>query len=283
MSQLNIIDYRSIDETAYKARPTVEVPLSIYKDELYKRRYYDNLIFKMDYSTNNNVGLFSENNEPIKLYDVYSSIDNWKNEMIEELSYRATPRLRANKTIPIRFIKELECALYKYGQIQIIYEIANDEELTNQFYNRQLKYRISPSLYEVFPRKPTEPPRVPDWDLFKEREFSDTIRISISDKIVMNGLSVSLDRLTDELKPYINSSSIFEYIYSDNVTYQDYINVLSAHKMGILELKMSNSKFDYEGMILEIYRNPFSRNDEHSEELTRLDKEFPLQITERFE
>ncbi|WP_282044220.1 hypothetical protein [Winogradskyella flava] len=283
LSRLNVIDYKSIDELSYKQRPTIEVPNSKFKDEKYERRYYNYLVFRMNSTSENQVGLFNEQNEPIKLYDVYAYINNWQDELVEELKPRATPRLRANKDVPIRYIKEFELLLFQYGQYKIIYEVGNDDESTKRFYNNQIKYSISPSLHEAFPREPHEPPRPPYFDYINELNSSDTIFVNVGKTVVFDNRIVKPNDLVTEFQKHIDSLTVFEYVYTDNTTYQDFINVLSAHKMAILELKMSNSKFDYEEMILEIHRNQFSRDEKLNAERDRLRKNFPQLITEKFE
>ena len=42
-------------------------------------------------------------------------------------------------------------------------------------------------------------------------------------------------------------------------------------------------KFDYDEMILQIYRNQFSRDEKLNNERDRLRKKYPINITERFE
>lgn len=283
LSQLNIIDYKSIDDIAYSARPTVEVPKSTFIDELYLKRYYDDLVFKLDYDLSGNIDLQTEYNTSLELSEVQNNINEWKNDIVEELRYRATPRLRANKNIPIAFIKEFESKVYTSGNFNIIYEVANDNESTKRFYNNQIKYAISPSLLDVLPRKPYEPPRVPYFNGYKERVFLDTIRIDIANNVYVDNMSVELENLATCLKKYIKPTIIFEYVYKDITTFQDYINVLSAHNRAIKELKIDDCMYDYDEMILQIHRNQFSRDEKLKAELDRLRKRFPILITERFE
>lgn len=283
LSRLNVIDYKSIDDIVYSARPTVEVPQSTFKVEKYERRYYDNLVFKIDFTPQGQVGLFNEQYEQIELYDVYSYINEWENDIMEEFRYKATPRLRANKNIPIAFIKEFELKLFDYNQIFVLYEVANDDELTKRFYNHQIKHRISPSLNEVFPRKPHEPPRLPYYDYMSDINSTDTIVVKVGKTIEFDNRRVPRNDLVAEFEKDIDSLTVFEYVYTDDITYQDYINVLSAHNEAVLKLKKNNSNINYDQMISEIYSNPFIRNKKHQAELRRLDEKFPLLITERFE
>ncbi|WP_157957345.1 hypothetical protein [Winogradskyella tangerina] len=282
LSQLDVINYKKIDNSYYAAHPTVDVPSSDYKDEDYLKRYYDNLVFKIDFDSKGEVCVLSERNKPMDLNDIYSYVTEWRSGLVEELQPRATPRLRANKMVPIRFIKEFEFKMYQIGQLKIIYEIENENEITKYLFNNQIKHPISPSLHTIFPRKLPAPPTSPYYDFIKEERTLDTIRIDVSKKVMLNDIRVSYEELVKKFKKHINRETVFEYVYDDEALYQDYINVLSCHNEAILELKKAHSNFDYEEMILEIDRNPFSRNRAHSDELWRLKREFPIQITERF-
>jgi hypothetical protein len=282
LSRLNVIDYESIDKVAHSVRPTIQVPNSVFKEELHERRYYNNLVFKMNFTNKENVSLFNEYYEPIELNDAYNYIDDWEDEIIEELRHKAILRLRANKDIPIKSIKEFEVLLLQYGQYRIIYEIANHDESTKNLGNNEFKHKISPSLLDVFPRKPTEPPRPPFGNYLQEYEFTDTIRIDVQKKIRFNESFITIQDLTTKIKNSYSSSTLFEYTYTKETTYQDYINVLSAHKQAILDLKRRHSKYNYDEMILEIHRNQFSIDKKLNNERSRLNKLFPLLITEQF-
>ncbi|WP_171817146.1 hypothetical protein [Winogradskyella sp. PG-2] len=74
LSRLNVIDYKSIDESAFKAHPTIEVPASSFNNSNNQRRYYDNPVFKIYFNSKNEPCLFNSENEPIQLYDVYNEI-----------------------------------------------------------------------------------------------------------------------------------------------------------------------------------------------------------------
>ncbi|MBC2846571.1 hypothetical protein [Winogradskyella flava] len=283
LSQLNVFDYKSFDENMLVKKPTINVPKSVFHDELYKKRYYDKPVFKIDFNHKGQVGLFNEQYDRIELHDVYYYIQDWHDEIPREYEYKSVPRLRANKSIPIKYVKEFEFSLYNSGKFQIIYEVANNEELTNQFYNNQIKYSISPSLHEAFPREPHEPPRPPYFDYINELNSSDTIFVNVGETVVFDNRIVKPNDLVTEFQRHIDSLTVFEYVYKDDTTYQDYINVLSAHSESVLKLKKRNSKIDYDQMINEIYNNQFSSNEKHRAELRRLDEKFQIIITERFE
>ena len=283
LSRLNVIDYKSLDKAAYRTRPNIDVPRSDFSDEPYERRYYNYLVFKIDFDSHGNIQLLNEQYEPIELTDAYNYVNNMKNELTEAVSYRAATRLRANKSIPIRYVKEFEFELFKYGQTKIIYEVQNDDDLTKRFYNNQIKNYISPSLHETFPRKPYDPSSVPFFDSYKKRVFSDTIRVDVGKNIMINGNIVALKDLVDKFKDFVNSSTIFEYVHTDKTSYQNYIDVLSAHKKAIKQLKVRDSKYDYDEMMFQIHRNQFSRDTILNNERDRLRKKYPILIVEKFE
>jgi len=167
------------------------------------------------------------------------------------------------------------------NESRLFYEVANDDELTSSYYNNQLEKRISPSLEEAFLQiENSSLPRIYGWDFYKEQKFKDTLSIYISDKIKIDNLKVPLNTLSDKLKIYINKSSIIEYIYGNNATYQDYINVLSAHKTAVWELRVIEN---FDEIVEKIRYNQFSRDEELYNERNRIRDKYPLRITERFE
>ncbi|WP_299111808.1 hypothetical protein [uncultured Winogradskyella sp.] len=278
LSRINVIDYKLLDASILSSNPTIDVPSSFYPNDNYHRYYYyDNLVIKMDFVDKNQVGLFNEENEQIEWQDLYRVILDFK-----ESSYNPVGtwvRLRANKNIPIKYIKEFELILLEMNQWRIIYEVANNDESTASYFNDQLEKHISPSLLEAFPRT-GKPPRVLGWDLFKDQKFEDTLSVYISEKVQINNLETPLYILSEKLKSHINRSSIIEYIYGENVTFQEYINVLSAHKMATWEIRTTENFDKIDSLIR---RNPFSSDEKLSIERNRIIKKYPFRITERFE
>lgn len=282
LSRVDIVDYKSIDKSISNNSLTVEIPSSSYSKDNYKSYYFNNLVFKMDVVSNDKVGLYDYTNQPIELYEVYSYIREWKTQLYPGEKSKFSPKLRANKNLPIKYIKQFELELLEMNQSNVIYEISNDDELTSRFYNNQIVHRISLSLKEKLPSiaRPPMPPPITDLELDKELKFIDTLRLHISNKVEINGLNVSLNMLSRKLKNHIDRSTVVEYIYSDNATYQDYINVLSAHKTAVWEMRATEN---YDEIDASIRRNQFSRDEELTKERNKLREKYPMHITERFE
>jgi len=280
LSKLNFIDYKSIDEFAYEAHPTIEVPKSLYENDTYKRQYYDNLVFKVYFNSKNEPRLFNAQNKPIELYDIYKILKDNESQYPEELVSRISVRLRIDKDIPIKFVKQIELELIHYNQPNIIYETYNEDELTSRFYNNQLRHRISSSLQYEFPVLEGQPPRIPIWNPYEKGRFKDTLQLYISENIEINGLILPVNMISSALKKHINDSTLVEYIYSDRAIYQDYINVFSAHKTAAWELRGAEN---YDKIEESIYRNQFNRDEELNKERDRLREKYPICITEHFQ
>lgn len=277
LSRVNIIDYKTMDASMLASNPTIEVPSSLYLKDNHRRYYYDNLVIKMDFISKNEIGLFNEENEQIEWSDLSRVILDFKKYSFN--SYSTLVRLRANKNIPIKYIKEFEFILLEMNQTRLVYEVVNNDESTARYYNNQIDKNISPSMQEAFSRA-GKPPRVPGWDFYKEQKFQDTLSVYISEGIEIDNLEIPQSMLSEKFKNYINKSSIIEYIYGENVTYQDYINVLSAHKIAVWEVRATEN---YEEIDAQIRKNVFSRDDKLIEERDRIQYKFPFRITERFE
>ncbi|WP_178987575.1 hypothetical protein [Winogradskyella schleiferi] len=278
LSRVDVIDYKSMDESILDSNPTIDVPSSFYLNDNKRKYYYDNLVLKMELVSENDVGVFNEANERIEWNALSMLVLDYNNEQSYQHG-RTWVRLRANKSIPIKYIKELELILLEMNLWRLFYEVSNNDESTASYYNNQLETRISPSLQEAFPRI-VKPPKVPGWDFYKEQKFQDTLSVHISESIEIDNREVPLNMLPRNLKTHINQTSIIEYIYADDATYQDYINVLSAHKTAVWELRATENFDKLDEMIR---RNQFSRDEKLYEERNRILEMYPFRITERFE
>lgn len=281
LSKINIVDYKSIDDSILKSNPTIDVPFSIYDKDNHRTYNYEDFVFKMDFNSEKEVTLFALDNKPIEFYNVYSEIERWKSENFYE-HYRFSPRLRANKNLPIRKIKELELKLLNIGEWKIIYEIVNVDELTSRYFNNQIKHQLSPSLQEEFVYD-FESLRLYSWDFHKEQKFNDTIQIHISRTIKILDEILEINELSEKLKEHISKSTIVEYVYSDIATYQDFINVLSAHKTAVWELRVTDLDENYteDELLFDSYR--FRQDPKLKKERIRLREKFPVLVTETFE
>lgn len=280
LSKVNVFDYKTFDETMLIKNPSIDVPESFFKE---KRRsyFYDDIIFKMDFISKEEIGLFTVGNKRIELNQINDFINEYYSWIPEYDRLRLKPTLRANKNIPIRKIKEFELELFKSGFSVIIYEVSNDDKSTSKFYNNQLQKTIVPisseDLNETKPMYPL-PPTV--WDFIENNEELKFLRLNISEVVTSNGVEIKISSLGEKLKKYINQSTIIEYVYFENTTLQDYINVLSAHKTAVWEIRSTE---DFDKIDSLIRQNRFSRDKKLYDERNRLIRKYPFRATERFE
>ncbi|WP_299115260.1 hypothetical protein [uncultured Winogradskyella sp.] len=278
LSKIEVVDYKSFDEKMLAKNPTVDVPSSLHEYKDGRRNYYWELVFKMDFKPDGKVAIFTLENENIELHEVFSHIRKWDSSMLVYETYRNSPRLRANKDLPIKSIKEFELEIYDSGKYRLIYEILNTNESSSKFYNNRITHDISSSIekLDVY----ASPPKPERFSIYGNRVFTDTIVIDVSHEISVNGIGFSIDNLKQELRNYVDESTIFEYRYDNNTTYQDYINVLSAHKSAVKELRDAE---DYSAIDAEIHKNQFNRDEKLNKERRRIMDKYPINITERFD
>ena len=98
--------------------------------------------------------------------------------------------------------------------------------------------------------------------------------------IKIDNQSISAAELSKRLKSQINKETIIEYVYSKDATYQDYINILSAHKNAVKELRDTENYSVIDG---EYQRNQFFRDEKLKAERKRIKEKYPLNITQRFD
>lgn len=279
LSKLDIIDYKNIDKSFEAVRPTIDVPSSLY-DINYRTNYYDNLVFKVDFNSENEVVYLDADYKEIHLHDIYNYVNNYGEQLIEDYKTRFVVRLRADKDIPLKYIKQFEAELINFNHLKIIYEVENNNESTAKFYNQQLRFNLSPSILKFFEDKKRPPPPLPfDESWYKNKKIRDTISVIITDKIFVNKNETEIDKLSEEFKKYINPSTLFEYTYADKLTYQNYINVLSAHKNAVAELRNTEN---FAAIDSEYHKNQFNRDKKLKKERWRIIDKYPFQMTERF-
>jgi hypothetical protein len=97
--------------------------------------------------------------------------------------------------------------------------------------------------------------------------------------LVDNKLNTQKDLVECFIKE-VDSTTVFNYIYSDDISYQKWINTYSAHKQAVDELRANKQT-----VLLEYDRNNFRyiNEDEYNEEQLLLIETFPFHVIENFE
>lgn len=274
LSKIDMIDYRAVDETAIQSRPIYALPHSNFYDELYNVR-------------NNEITLNLELNDKDELLIRYcgksASIENIPSiigaeraSIREELIPFLYVRISADKHLNIENIKKVESILYSISQQNVIYDVYNDDLLTHRFENRGIKFRITPTILEFKLDISIPHPPLSEWMYFdRSRNLRDILNIEISNDTKVSDSEILEENLIEEFKKFINKDILFEYSYKKGATYQDYINVLSAHREAVFELRQQNQKF--------LKKHRWDNNKDYSDEQNKLKIQFPMQLIEKFD
>ena len=274
LAQVDIIDYKSLDENALRSNPIVNQPhVDFYNEDrfMYGRAIY----FKIDVDDKNEPVIYDEYGKKIPLNYIPLKIIEERMYLREELQDKFIVWLIANKDIDLIHIKKIEAELLMVNQWKIVYDVYNDDLLSRRFERRGLKKYIS--LYverflvdgEIIPLP---------YFVEESKAYKDTLRISIGDDIKVNGLPISKDILIRKFKNSVNTNTAFEYQYNTDTKYQTYITVFSAHSQAVDELrKKEQTIFPENPQFLE-----YSEYKKFSDEQWKLKKKYPLTIIEKF-
>lgn len=268
VSKIEVVDYKIIDAVILESNPIYNLPHSNFYNVKNDNRFYD-FNLKLELNQNNQLRI-KYYDKFIHLEDIKKTIYIERASMREELVPYLRVRLLADKDLELKYIKMVEAQLFAANQFRIIYGVYNDDILSSRFESRGLKYRIVRPVYDFRISNSTPVSPVSPISL-KEYLFKDTLRISINDKIKVNGSEVSKNILTDKFKNYVNAETLFLYEISNKTKYQDYITVLSSHIKSAYELR-------------ELEKTVFNENDyyeQYKKEQFELIERYPIYLIER--
>jgi len=269
ISRIDIIDYNSIDELAIKSSPIYDLPHSDFHNASYNR-YKPEINLKIELLENDELRIIhygkwaNINDIPAIIYAERASV---REEMIPFLRVRIT----ANKDIDLKYMKMVEAELYSINQQKIIYDIYNDDLLTRRFETLGIEYRISPFILDFKMDKTTPLPPFPfEIDSIKPEK---TLKIRVDKTIEINETVVAENLLVDEFKKQIGKVDAFEYTYSENTKYQDFITVLSCHYKAAYELRKQEQT---------IFREySYQYDEQYRDEQDMLKEKYPIRIMEK--
>ena len=169
------------------------------------------------------------------------------------------------------YMKMVEAELYSINQQKIIYDIYNDDLLTRRFETLGIEYRISPFILDFKMDKTTPLPPFPfEIDSIKPEK---TLKIRVDKTIEINETVVAENLLVDEFKKQIGKVDAFEYTYSENTKYQDFITVLSCQYKAAYELRKQEQT---------IFREySYQYDEQYRDEQDMLKEKYPIRIMEK--
>lgn len=284
LSKIDIVDYKSIDKASLFNNPKIEFPSSDFfsTNNHYLGRNLE-IAFKLKLNESNNLEIYTEYRERINLEDVAYYISSERASRREELIPFLSVRILADEGLNIKNIKTFEAELYSAGVYKVHYEVYNKHLYETYFENGTIQKRLNKSILEFkvnnlvkndtieliqLPPLRLTPPEI-------DYAFRDTIMIVIHKKLKMEEKPVSIQTISEEFKKTINTKTLFLYKINKETTYQDYINVLSAHNKAIHELREREQTIfiDSEYNYTESYRK----------EQLKLKEKYPIRIIEKME
>lgn len=274
ISQIDIINYKKIDENALKANPIIDLPYSTFYNN--KKNSWPNraINFKLIINEMNELIIIAEDRRKISLEHIAQEIINKRASMREEFISFLKVKISADKNIPLIYIRRFEAELLSVNQSRIIYNVYNDDLYARRFESRGLKKIITPFVLK-FKQNSVLP--LTDYETEYHPIIDDTLKIKIGKEIIVSNLVVPNNMLIIKFKNHINKNTVFEYIYNKDTKYQDYITVLSAHFKAIDLIRKKNQKVE---LISQDFK--YINVDEVREEESRLREEYPTAIIEKF-
>ena len=270
ISKIDFVNYKALDAQELMYSPIVDLP----------QTYFVNISYFDSYR---NVFLNNENKDELlfRYYENYLS-DSYTDFLDFKLRHwspeRFSIRLSADKQTKMKFIKDVQQQIVKAGMNTIIYATEAEDEVAKRFSSDGIKVKFNGNKYYENNRGNSNAFFRNTLDVEKDFKPLDTLKIFISDKVVIDNVVVPKNMLARKFKNHINQNTIFQYNFNLDITYQDYINVLSAHLKAVNNLRSENRNVALE-MDDESYR--FKNITEFLENEQHLCDEFPFRVIEK--
>ncbi|WGD33751.1 hypothetical protein [Olleya sp. YS] len=236
LAKFDVTDYKKVEEVALRNNPVIDLPHSLY-DSNYN--IYNGITIKLKLNSFNKLELFSDEHQRLDINKIHEFLKQRKSWIREEMLPRIPVNIIADSKLKLHFIKELEAKLLINNLYKVNYITTDINRVFNNLEINKISCKISPDVLKIEEEKtgvkfpfPSYLPPLP-----KETRFSDSLLIKVNKNVELNGLSVSKEDLKQSFKNRINAKTYFRYIYDENTTYQDYIDVLSAHFIAAEELR----------------------------------------------
>jgi biopolymer transport protein ExbD len=275
LAKFNVIDYKKIEKTALSHNPEVNLPFSNYEYEENYQYRSPIMIIKLKLNASNELELFTNDRRKFSMLELQNLINEERSALREELTPFLTVMILADKDLKLHYIKELEARLL-LSNIRWVDYLLIDNTIPFLNYgieNKSLYHRITSDVLDMKPELFNENIPFPPFPIFKEERFKDSLMVNASNNIKINDINISKELLSEKLKKSINSQTYIKYVYEENITYQDYIDVLSTHHSAVYELRRKE----------QIVFDKYSSSEAYREDQRRLKQKYPIVIREIFE
>lgn len=288
LAKFDVTDYKRLEKVALKYNPIIDLPYSNYSSPNYYQRF--NVVnLRLKLNSNKELDIYVENRrlsekEKIKLNELQEIISKIKSSVREEVVLRMTVNLFADADLKLLYIKQLEAQLLKNNISRINYIAVDSKEHFNEWESKSIFKAISYDVLDIENKRTgIKLPLSPDYSQIRnyyKNHFKDSLLIQLKKEIEVDGELITKNNLSTILKNKINAKTYIKYIYDDNTTYQDYIDMLSIHYETVEKLREKEQKN------FKVY--PQSNNavgfgsEAYKREHNRLIKMYPIHIRESF-
>ncbi len=274
LSKINTVNYKSIDKAAVESSPVYALPHSNFYDE-FQFNNNPEVTINLELLDNGKLEIWYYGDR-VTFYDIPSIIAAERASMREELIPYLYVRISADRSLQIKHVKTVEKILYDIGQRNIIYNIYNEDLLSHRFEKRGVKFKISHSIKNFNPDLDFIMPPSPQIEVLLNysQDFKDTLKVNIGTVIKLNDSITYKNDLVKKFKTHIASEILFEYSYEKECVLQDYISVLSSHKIAVNELRKQNQ--------IIFKKDKWDNSRAYRNEQNKLKLQFPTQLTEKF-
>jgi hypothetical protein len=271
LSKVNFINYKTIDNEQLKYNPLIDLPKSNYDNVTYMDPYMNVYL-----SDNNNGKLLFKNYEN-DITDSNLDFLDYKLRINWRFQEKASIRILVNSNTKMDVVKIIEQQIKKANINYIIYGTFENDLIARRFSSGGIKIKLADTFYyeddilKAFYTRDTH-----FYEVEKDFKPKDTLNIKLGKEVKIDNLVVPNDMLVIKFTSYINENTIFQYEYSLDLNYQNYITVLSSHLFAIKKLREKNIT------VTPKWENFKLKNrKEFIEDQQRLRDEFPFRIIEK--
>lgn len=275
LAKFNVIDYRKIEKTVLSHNPEVNLPFSDYEKEEHYQYRSPRIIIKLKLNASNELELFTNDRKKLDISELRDFLIQERRSIREELIPFLSAVILADKDLKLHYIKDVEAKLF-LSDIRRINYVFIDSTIPFLKYgtetkslNHMITLDVLAIQHEILDVNIPFPP----FPFFEKERFKDSLIVTVNSDVKINAINISKRLLKQKLKNSINSETYFKYVYDNNASYQDYIDVLSAHYSAAYELRSKEQI---------VFDNYYSSKT-YIEDQRRLKKKYPIVIRETFE
>jgi hypothetical protein len=236
LSQIELIDYKKINERQLRYRPLIDLPESNFENVVYFDNYLD--IYLKRNGKTIQFGYYENN-----INESHLDFLDYKTNLYGGFLKDASIRLSTDKRTKMGLIKSVEKKIVQAEIDNIIYAIQEKDVKARRFSNKGIKLRLKNNrLIENNKENSHFGIRNKFYDIEKSLIANDTVVLEIGSEIKMDGVEIDRKILVSEFKNEIKKNKIFKYLYSIDLEFKDYIYVLSAHLKAVNLLRDNEQK-----------------------------------------